>query len=330
MNIRMFGKIAAFAAEIPLVFGLMASPVAAQGFPTKPLTILVAFSAGGPADTLARVTGQEVSKILGQPVLIENRTGANGKIAMQALLRAPKDGYTLAYISPSIMSINPLIDKNLGYDSLRDVQPLTTGLRGSNVLAVNPSLHVKTLQELVAYAKAHPGRLNYGSIGTGSSFHLSTEKLLVGLGIEATHVPYKGESPAITDLVAGNLQLMIVSAAAKPFLENGNLVGLAATGSKRAAFYPQALPIRESGIKSVADFDETPWIGFGLAAGVPAEIVTKLHGAFVQALQSDEVKKRLSIFGEVRASSSQELEETIKRELLTNRQLIESGRIKLD
>lgn len=306
-------------------------PAHAQAaFPSRPITIVVAFAAGGPADTLARVVGQSVSAQLGQPVLVDNKPGANGKIAMQTMLRAPRDGYTLGYISPSILSIAPLVDKDLGYDPARDILPLTTGLRGSNLLAVHPSVPARTLPELVAYAKANPRKLNYGSIGTGSWYHLTMEKLLAALGIEAVHVPYKGEAPALTDLVAGTLQLMIVSAAGRGFLDEGKIVGIAATGGTPALYYPKAPPIRSAGIAAVADFDETPWIGFGMASGAPPEVVAKLHAALVQALQSEEVRKRLAAFGETQTSSSTELQAIVQRELAANRQLIASGRVKME
>ncbi|MEP6587606.1 MAG: tripartite tricarboxylate transporter substrate-binding protein [Polaromonas sp.] len=302
----------------------------AQAFPSKPITIMVAFAAGGPADTAARAVAQQASGMLGQPVLVDNRPGAAGKIAMQALLKAPRDGYTIAYISPSIMSIAPLMDPNLGYDTVKDILPLTTSLRTSNALAVTAGLPVRNLRELVAYAKANPGKLNYGSIGNGSWYHLATEKLLLGLGIDATHIPYKGEAPAITDLVAGVIQLMLVSGSAKPFLDEGRIVAIAATGSKPAKVAPKAPLIRDSGIAGVANYDEMPWIGFGMASGTPAAIVAKLHDTLVKALQSTEVRTRLASLGDIETCTPTELQAIVRNELSTNRQLIASGRVKLN
>lgn len=302
----------------------------AQAFPSKPITILVAFAAGGPADTMSRVVGQQVSAALGQPVLVDNRPGAGGKIAMQALLKAPRDGHTIAYISASMMSISPLVDTQLGYDTTKDILPLTTGLRGSNAVAVNAALPVRNLRELVAYAKANPGKLNYGSIGNGSWYHLATERLLTGLGIDATHVPYKGETPAVTDLAAGVIQFMIVSGATKAFLDDGKIVAIAATGNKPAKHAPKAPLIRDSGIPGVADYEEMPWIGFGMAAGAPADIVNKLHDALVKALESSEVRSRLALIGDVETSTPAELQAIIRRELTTYKQLITSGRVKMD
>ncbi len=308
----------------------LAGPAQAQSFPSRPITIVVAFAPGGPADTLARAVGQELSTLLGQPVLVDNRVGAGGKIAMQAVLRAPRDGHTVAYISPSILSIAPLLDKAIGYDPLKDVQPLTTGLRSSNVVAVHPSVPARNLRELAAWARANPGKLNYGSIGVGSWYHLAMEKLLTGLGIEATHVPYKGEAPALIDLASGQIQLMIVSAAGKAFVDDGRVVAIASTGAKPAIFSPRSQPARDSGIDGLKDYDETPWVGFGLAAGVPPAIALRLHEALVKALQSNEVRARLSAFGDTQVCSPAELQEIVRRELVTNRELIDSGRVKLN
>ncbi len=322
-----------FSVSLALVFLCLswtASIAQSQSFPSRPVTIVVAFAPGGPADTLARAVVPELSGNLVQPVLVDNRAGAGGKIAMQTLLRAARDGHTIAYISPSILSIAPLVDKDLGYDSQKDILPLTTALRGSNVIAVTASLPVKNLNELVAYSRANRGKLNYGSIGIGSWYHLTTEKLLAGLGIEATHVPYKGEAPALTDMVAGNVQLMIVSGAGKAMLDEGKVVGIAATGRSAPSYSPRVIPVRDSGIRALADFDETPWIGFGMATGAPADVVSKLHGGLVKALQSDEVRKRLAVFGEIQTSSSAELQEIIRKELASNRQLIDSGRVKME
>ena len=302
----------------------------AQAFPSKPITILVAFAAGGPADTMSRVVAQHLSTALGQPVLVDNRPGASGKIAVQALLKAPRDGYTIAYISASMMSIAPLVDTQLGYDTTKDILPLTTGLRGSNAVAVNAALPVRNLRELVAYAKANPGKLNYGSIGTGSWYHLAMEKMLAGLGIDATHVPYKGETPAVTDLAAGIIQLMIVSGSAKAFLDDGKIIAIAATGNKPAKHAPKAPLIRDSGIAGVADYEEMPWIGFGMAAGAPADIVAKIHDALVNSLGSSEVRTRLAMLGDIQTSTVPELQAIVRQELSTYRQLIASGRVKLD
>ena len=310
-------------------FASGASVAFAQAFPSKPITILVAFAAGGPADTMSRAVAQQASIAFGQPVLVDNRPGASGKIAIQALLKAPRDGYTIAYISQSMMTVAPLVDTQLGYDTTKDILPLTTALRGANAIAVNAALPVRNLRELVAYAKANPNKLNYGSIGNGSWYHLATEKLLVGLGIHATHIPYKGESPALTDLAAGVIQLMIVSGGAKPFLDAGKIVAISSTGNKPATVAPKAPLIADSGIPGVANYNELPWIGLGMAAGTPAPLVAKIHDTLVKALESSEVRQRVALLGEVETCTSAELQAIIREDLAANRALIASGRIKL-
>lgn len=330
MNRRQFNQFAARLGAVSLFTPALTSRAQVANFPNKPITLLVAFAPGGPADTMARAVAPGMSTLLGQSVVVENRPGANGKLAMQALLRAPRDGHTLAYISPSIMSIGPLIDKDLGFDTIKDIQPLTTGLRGGLVVAVNPSMRVRNLKELVAYAKSRPGTLNYGSIGVGSTYHLSMEKLLVGLGIEATHIPYKGEAPAITDLISGTINMMLVSGSGKPFLDNGKLVAIAATGIKPTNSSPKTPLVRDSGIAGLTDYDETVWVGFGMARGAPPDTVSKLHGALVKTLESDEVRKRLSNLSDIETCTPEELQDIIRRELTTNRQLIDSGRVKLE
>lgn len=329
MQRRQFAGKTATLAAATIVAPWASAPARAQTFPSKPISLLVAFAPGGPADIVSRAVAQEASTLLGQPVIVENRAGANGKIAMQALLRAPRDGHTIAYISPSIMSIAPLVDKELGFDPLKDILPLTTSLRGSNVIAIHPSVPARNLRELLAYAKANPGKLNYGSIGVGSWYHLAMEKVLAAAGVEATHVPYKGEAAALTDLVAGTLQLMIVSGIGKQFLDEGKIIALASTGARPAQHFPRAVPLREIGIPALADYDETVWIGFGMATGAPPDVVAKIHSALVRSLQTPEVKQRIAILGAAETCTPDELREVIRRELNTNRQLLESGRVKL-
>ena len=325
----MLNGVAAIATSV-LLMSAAGVASAQQGYPNRPITVVVAFAAGGPADTVTRAVAPAVQAALGQPVVVENRPGANGKLAMQAMLRAPRDGYTFGYISPSIMSIAPVVEKDLGYDTTKDIIPLTTAIRSSNVITVHPSLNVKTLPDLVTWAKANPGKLNYGSIGTGSWYHLATEKLLAGLGIEATHVPYKGEAPAVSDMIGGNIQMMILSGLGKPVIDEGKVVPLASTGKQIAFYSPKSIPVSESGIPALANYDETPWVGFGIGAGTPPDIVNKLHATLVAALNSEDVKKRLAVFGDTQTTSIAEMTQLVAEELAANRTLVESGRVKLD
>ncbi|TMG77882.1 MAG: tripartite tricarboxylate transporter substrate binding protein [Betaproteobacteria bacterium] len=181
----------------------------AQGFPAKPILLILPTAPGGPVDIVARIVAPEASKLLGQPVVMENRPGASQKIGIHGMLRAPRDGYTLAAISPASATINPLVDRNVGYDPLKDFTLLSQTVGHPAVVTVHPSLPVRTLQELVAYAKANPGKLAYGSGGNGTSLQFSTSELLMKLGITAVHVPYKSDGPALNDLLGGQINLMI-------------------------------------------------------------------------------------------------------------------------
>ena len=317
------------AALAATVASLSTTQASAQSFPSRQITIVVAFAVGGPADIIARAVAPSLSSQLGRPVNVENRPGANGKLAIQTVLKAPRDGHTFAYISSSIMSVAPLLDKEFATMS-GEIVPLTTALQTSNAIVVHPSLNVKTVGELVAYAKANPGKLFYGSIGEGSWYHFATEKMLSGLGIAATHVAYKGEAPALQDLVSGSIQLMIISAAGKSAIDTGKIIPIASTGRDPAVFYPQAPALSSSGIPGVADYDDTPWVGFGIATGVPDDIVATLHAALVTALKSDEVKKRVAVFGDTQTSTIDELRKKIAAERASNLSLVTSGRIKLE
>ena len=305
---------------------------AAQPYPYKPVTLIVPVSAGGPADILARTVAPQLSKTLGQPVVVENRPGASWKIGTHALLRAPKDGYTLSVVSAAVLTLNPLIDRTIGYDPLKDFTPLTHAIDGSDVLVIHSSVPAKSLQELVAYAKANPGKLSYGSGGSGTAIHFSTQELLLKLGIIATHVPYKGDAPAFNDLLSGHIQMMLPSAGvATPFVRAGRLVALATSGAKRSGMLPNAPAYNETDIPELKDYSNARWLGFAAAAGIPPEAARTLQDALVKALRQSEVKEKFAIQGiDVIASSAEEFTAFIRAELERNRKVIESGAIKFD
>ena len=304
----------------------------AQPYPNKPVTLIVPVNAGGPADILARTAAPQLSKILGQPVIVENRPGASWKIGTHALLRAPRDGYTLSVVSSAVLTLNPLIDRAIGYDPLRDFTLLTHATDGSDVLVIHPSVPAKSLQELVAYARANPGKLSYGSGGSGTSIHFSTQGLLLKLGIIATHVPYKGDAPALNDLLSGHIQMMLPYAGvAAPFVRAGKLVALATSGSKRSAMLPDVPAYNETGIAKLKDYSNTRWLGFAAAAGIPPEASRKLQEALVGALRQPEVKQKFAAEGiDVVASTAEEFTAFIRAELEGKRKVIESGAIKFE
>lgn len=304
-----------------------AMSAAAQDFPNKPVTMIVPSVAGGPVDSLARAVAPVMSAALGKPVLIDNKPGASGKIGIQALLNAPRDGYTMAALTYTYLVTLPATDTQAGYDPEKDLLPLTNGIVAPAAFVVHSSVPATTLKEAIELAKREAGKLNYGTFGIASSVHFGTEALFDVLGIGMTHVPYKGEAQSLQDLVAGRLQYMLVSGAIKPFVENGTVRILATTGESRWSQFPNTPTVREQGY----DYAWAPWQGFGAATGIPDEAKRKLHAAIVQALNTDSVKAALGNLGYETAPTSPEVFATLVR---TDRKMVEgvlrSGRVKLD
>lgn len=298
----------------------------AQAFPTKPITVVTHSTAGGLADLMARIVADEATKNLGQPVIVINRPGASGKIAMHAMLNAPRDGHTIVTINTQAMTINPLVDPEVGYDPLKDVLPLTLALRTPLVVVVHPSVPARSMRELVAYVRANPEKLAYGSFGNSS--HLWTEELLSTLNLSIRHIPYKIEP--FLDLLAGRLQFMIASGVSKPHVDAGKLVALATSGKQRWDFFPDLPTYGETGLEELKNYSYSPWLGFGAAADIPDHAVSKLREALVKALHAPAVKSALARYGvEVVSSTTDELSTLIKAELERNRSVLASGRIKL-
>ena len=317
---------------VAMIAGLIAiaQPVLAQTFPSKPIIMVVPVNPGGPNDTVARIIAPPLSKVLGQPVVVENRPGASQKIGIRSTLNAPKDGHTIALISPAAMTINPLLDKAIGYDPLKDFTFLTEAVSLYYVLVVNPSLPVKSLPELVAYAKAHPEKLAYGTGGSGTLIHFASQQVFQKLGITALPVHYKGDGPALTDLLGGTVQVMVAgTGVAKPFIDGGKLVPLAVTGPTRMPELPNVPTYKQTGIKALENFTTESWIGLVAAAGIPPEAAKKLHDAIVEVVRLPDVKKSLEAAGfQVVGSSPAEFGAMIRTSLEENRKVIESGAIK--
>jgi tripartite-type tricarboxylate transporter receptor subunit TctC len=304
----------------------------AQSFPAKPILLVLPTAPGGPVDIVARIVAPEASKLLGQPVVMENRPGASQKIGIHSMLRAPRDGYTLAVISPASATINPLVDRNLGYEPLKDFTLLSQAVGHSAVVTVHPSVPVRTLQELVAYAKANPGKLTYGSGGNGTSLQFSTSELLMKLGITAVHVPYKSDGPAFSDLLGGQINLMIPAlGTAKSAFDAGRLVPLAISGTSRSPHLPNVPTYGETGIVELRDYSYRIWIGFAAGAGIPEEAARRLQDAFMRAPRAPAARRSLEANDfEVIASSPQEFARELRAELERNRRVIASGAIKVE
>src|SRR6195256_854084 len=287
---RRFLQFAAGAAALPAV-----SKIArAQTYPTRSLRMIIGYPPGGSADITARLTAQWLSERLGQPVVVESRPGAATNLATEAVVRAPPDGYTLLLVAPA-NAINATLYEKLSFDFLHDIEPVAGIIRFPNVVVVNPSLPIKSIPELIAYAKANPGKLNMASSGNGSTIHMSGELFKMLTGINMVHVPYRGGAPALTDLISGQVQVMFDNIpTAMEFVRSGKLRGLAVTSTTRSSVLPE--------LSTVADFlpgyEASAWYGIGAPKNTPPEIIETLNKA-VNAILADPAAK--ARFGELGA-----------------------------
>lgn len=311
-----------------VVLALGSAIASAQAFPNKPILLINPYPPGGFADNVARVVAQEAGKILGQNIVLENRPGASGKIGLDAVLNAPKDGYTIGLGVPGSLSLFPVTDPKYA-DLHSRFSPITLAVRGYLALAVNPAVvPSRNIRDFAAWLKSNEGSTSYGSAGQGTSYHLWAEAFNMAAGVSPVHVPYKGEAPALTDLLGGQIKFLLVTGAAKPHVDSGKLLILATTGAERwTALYPAAPTFKESGYPQV---ESSGWLAFLAPAGVPADVVTKLNSAVVQALKSPAVEKTLASQGySVVGSAPEYLLETVKREADTLRTVIKSRGINL-
>jgi tripartite-type tricarboxylate transporter receptor subunit TctC len=275
---------------------LLAAPLAcAQGYPSKPIHFVVPYPAGGPLDTVARLLGQKVSESVKQPVIIDNKPGAGGNIGADAVAKSPPDGYTILMGAVATHAINPTLYTNIPYDPVKDFAPVTQVASTPNVLVVNPSLPVHDVREFIAYAKAHPGQLNFGSGSTGSAGHLAGELFKTMAGVQMVHVPYKGAGPAMQDLIGGQIQLMFDNLASSlGQIRAGKVRALAVTTAKRSSLAPELPTIAESGLPG---FDISTWFGVFAPGGTPPAIVARLHEEFAKALAAPDVREKMLNLG---------------------------------
>jgi tripartite-type tricarboxylate transporter receptor subunit TctC len=294
---------------------VIAGAAGAQGYPNKPIKLIVPLAAGGTGDTLSRAVGEQIAKELGQPVVIENKPGAGGLVGTELARSSPADGYTLLSVSPSHV-INPALHAGTGtYDPLRDFEPITVMANTHQVIVSHPSVPVSSLKELIAYAKANPGKLNYGSAGTGSATHLNMALFLSMAGLDIVHVPYKGSTQARQDVLAGQVQLAMDGLLPlQPLIKDGRLKPIALTSSKRAQSNPE-IPIIGEVVKGYAS---DTWYGILAPAGTPKDIIAKLNAAAVKALSTPAVRDRLSKLGaEPVGNSPEEFRALLEREQQT-------------
>ena len=283
------------AALAALVFGSSLLAAAQETYPSRTVHIVVPYPAGGVADLLPRMVGEKLAQKWGQAVVVENKAGASGNIGMAYVAQQPADGYTLALAPAGNLTVNPTLFANLPFDTARDFTPVTLLANVPNVLVVHPSVPAKTFQELVAYAKAHPGKLNFASPGAGSGAHLAGELLQLDAGVQLTHVPYKGLAPAVTDLLGGQVQMMF--AGVSTILQNvkaGKLRALAVAGPHRLDAMPGVPTVADSGYPG---FDVTSWYGIVARSGTPPAIVRKVSEDMAEDLRQPDVVKKLEDLG---------------------------------
>ncbi|ARP83782.1 ABC transporter substrate-binding protein [Bordetella genomosp. 8] len=290
---------------------------AADSYPSKPLRFIVPYPPGGPLDTMARMLAEKVRGDLGQPVIVENRAGAGGNIGADLAAKAPPDGYTLVMGAVATHAINPWLFKNLPYDPIKDFAPVTIVASVPNVLVMNVDFakknNINNLGDLIAYAKANPGKLNYGSGGNGSAGHLSGELLKARAGVNIEHIPYQGAAPAQLALLSGQSDFMFDNlAASAPLIKDGKVKALAVTTKERSSLLPDVPTVEQSGVK---DFDLGTWFGVFTTGGTPAPVVDKLNKAYSAALMQPDVRQRLLTMGsEIKPMSSAQFASFVRSE----------------
>jgi tripartite-type tricarboxylate transporter receptor subunit TctC len=289
-----------------LAAGLLAAPVvhaADAAYPNRPVRVIVPFSPGGATDIVARLVSQKLTELWGQTVVVDNRAGAGGNIGGDLAAKANPDGYTLFFTSGSIVTANQHMYAKMPFNPEKDFIGITNVASGPQAIVVNPSNPAKTLKELIALAKAKPKSMTFGSAGIGTQTHLAAENFIHASGIEVTHIPYKGEGPALTDLVGGQIQFVTPNlSAAISQVNAGKLRALAVTSKERSPQLPNVPAVAET----LPGFENLGWFGFMVPTGTPKAVVAKVHADTVKALQSPELRKRVTEIGMVTVGNSQE------------------------
>ena len=274
-----------------LAIALFTTTLAQAAFPEKPIRLVIGFPAGGPLDQHARLLSEKLQAVLGQPIVIDYKSGAGGTVGAQDVMKAPADGYTLMLANTGVMVINPALYSRLPYGTLKDFTPIARTAMQPLALLVTPKLPVNNLKEFTAYAKARPGQINYGSAGNGGISHLVPEMFKNSAGLFMVHIPYRGSAPAFTDLMAGQVQFMAESIPqAAAYHKQGKVRALAVTSRARNPALPDVPTVIESGFKG---FEVVGFYGFLAPAGLPADITAKLSDAFSQVLNNPEVRNRM-------------------------------------
>jgi tripartite-type tricarboxylate transporter receptor subunit TctC len=312
---------------LAVVLSLAAAvPVLAQEYPNRPIRFIVPYPPGGGTDVVARVMNEALAAELGQPIIIDNRGGAAGNVGTDLAAKAPADGYNILFTLSS-HTINPKLYDKLPFDVERDFVPVSLAALIPQILVVHPSVPANNIQELIALAKANPGKLNYASVGTGSPGHIAGELFKIKTGVDIVHIPYKGGGPAVIDTIGGQVQLLFVSMpAAWQHVKAGKLKAIAVASAKRSVAAPDVPTIAESG---VPDYAVESWYGAFAPAKTPPAAVAKLNAAFAKVLENPQIKEKLLAQGAEAAPSTQaELERVVKEELAKWDLVIKTAKIR--
>jgi tripartite-type tricarboxylate transporter receptor subunit TctC len=314
-----------------VALGLPCAAVA-QEFPTKAIRFVVPYPPGGASDITARVLGQKMGEAWNQQVVVDNRPGANGIIALEFVAKAPPDGYTILMANLGPNAINPGVYSKLPYDAVKSFAPVTLTTIVPQVIVANTFLPASNVRQLVALAKAKPGELTYGTGGNGSSNHLAMELLASMAGVRMTMIAYKGDAPAMTDAVAGQVMLALPTVlAALPFLNSGKLKAIAVTPKKRVAALANVPTVAESGVPGLADYESVSWGGVMAPAGTPAPVIQKLNGELVRILKLPDVRERMTGLGaDIVAGSPAEFAAYLQEEIAKWGKVAKQAGVRLD
>ena len=309
---------------------LAATPVAlAQSYPTKSIRLICPFPPGGAVDIASRAIANELSKTIGQQVVVENKPGAGGNIGGAEAARAAPDGYTIFMTTSGINAINPALYSKMPFDPNKDLAPVSALVSLNNVLVVHPSVAAKSVTEIIAMAKAQPGKMTYASSGSGTSIHMSGEMFKHLAKVDILHIPYKGSSPALTDMLGGQVMMMFDNIpSALPHIKSGKLRALATTGAKRDATLPDLPTIAEAGVPG---YESGVWFGLLVPAGTPRDIVAKLNAEAVKGTKSPEFVKRMTDLGyNIIGSTPEQMTEMLKTEVNTWGPIVKASGAKAD
>lgn len=304
------------------------APAAAQStWPSKPVKIIIPFAAGGGTDIAARHLQPLLQEVIGQPIVIENKGGGGGIVGTEQLVRAAPDGHTIGMIVSSHAS-NPALYKTMSYDAIKDIKPITILFRATNVWAAHPSAPFTSLAEIIAAAKAAPGKIAVVTSGTGTAQHLGLEQFKLQTGIDIVHVPYRGAGPALNDLVIGQVQLGILNISSMlPHIKAGRLKGIAVTSGQRSAFAPEVASVAET----VPGFDSVEWFAFIAPAGVPDDIIEKIYAAIVKAARTPQYDAKVKEMGvELVLNAPADFTKMIAAEVTKFADIVKRANIKLD